>query len=63
MKNENILEVIDTLGEMIVNYKTTIAVNEYEIKKLKQKLEAVEQYIEFYTEQNLSELDYKETIK
>ena len=52
MKANNILEVIEKLGEIIINNNTTISVLEYENKKLREQIERVEKYISFYEEQN-----------
>ena len=38
----SIIKVIEALGETIINYKTQIALNEYEITKLKEKIEELE---------------------
>lgn len=38
----SIIKVIEVLGEAIINYKTQIACNEYEITKLKEKIEELE---------------------
>lgn len=46
MKAENILAVIDKLGEMIIHSNNNVAYLEYENQKLKEKLEKVERYIE-----------------
>ena len=52
MKADNILAVIEKLGEIIINGNTTISILEYENKKLKEQIERVEQYINYYEEQN-----------
>jgi hypothetical protein len=48
MKADNVLAVIEKLGEIIINSNTTISVLEYENKKLKEQVERVEQYIDYY---------------
>ena len=48
MKADNIVAVIEKLGEIIINSNTTISVLEYENKNLKERIERVEQYIEYY---------------
>ena len=53
MKTDNILAVIEKLGEIIINNNTTISVLEYENKKLKEQIERVDQYIDYY-EKNVS---------
>lgn len=63
MKAENIIAVIEKLGEIIIHNKNDISYLEYENKKLKDKIEKVEQYIEYYTEQSINDGDYKDAIK
>lgn len=63
MKAENILAVIEELGTIIINYKTEIAVNKYEKEKLKKQLESVEQYLDYYSDNEITESDYKEQLE
>lgn len=46
---ENILTVIDELGALINKYKDEIRYKDYEIERLRNKIEAIEQYAEFYS--------------
>ena len=46
------LTIIEVLSDIIIEDKK-------ELKKLKQKIERIEQYIEFYTD---GESDYKEVV-
>lgn len=63
MKSKNILEVIDKLGEIIIHSNNDISFLKYENKKLKEQLEKVDQYISYYTEQSITDDDYKKAIK
>lgn len=49
------LTIIEVLSDIIIEDKK-------ELKKLKQKIERIEQYIDFYTDSDISENDYKEVI-
>lgn len=49
------LTIIEVLSDIIVEDKK-------ELKKLKRKIELIEQYIEFYTDDHVSEDDYKEVV-
>ncbi len=49
------LTIIEVLSDIIIEDKK-------ELKKLKQKIERIEQYIEFYTDEHVSENDYKDVI-
>ena len=49
------LTIIEVLSDIIIEDKK-------ELKKLKQKIERIEQYIEFYTDNEISEGDYKEVV-
>lgn len=63
MKADNIVAVIEKLGEIIIHNKNDISYLEYENKKLKEQVEKVEQYINYYTEHNITDEEYKEVIK
>ena len=63
MKADNILAAIEKLGEIIIHNNNNISYLEYENKNLREKIEKLEQYIDFYTEQDITDNDYKEVIK
>lgn len=63
MKEKNILAVIDELGEMITKYKEDIKFKDFEIERLEKKIQSIESYIAFYSEEHIEENDYKEVIK
>lgn len=46
---ENILLVIDELGNLLSKYKDEIKYKDYEIERLKNKIEQIEQYVEYYS--------------
>lgn len=48
---ENILVVIEELGNLLSKYKDEIKYKDYEIESLKKKIEQIEQYIEFYSKE------------
>lgn len=48
---ENILIVIDELGNLLSKYKDEIKFKDYEIDSLKKKIESIEQYIDFYSKE------------
>lgn len=48
---ENILTVIDELGSLLTKYKDEIKYKDYEIERLKKKIEQIEQYIDFYSKE------------
>lgn len=48
---ENILVVIDELGNLLNKYKEDIKYKDYEIETLKKKIEQVEQYVEYYSKE------------
>jgi hypothetical protein len=48
---ENILIVIDELGNLLSKYKDEIRYKEYEIDSLKKKIEQLEQYSNFYSQE------------
>ena len=50
--NEYVIKVIESLGEMLTNKDNKITCQEYEIKRLKNKIEAIEQYVDFYSKGN-----------
>lgn len=62
MKADNILAVIEKLGEIIIHNRNDISYLEYENKKLKAQVEKIEQYISYYTEADISDIDYKDAI-
>lgn len=55
MESEKYLQIIDILGDVIIEDKR-------ELKKLKQKIEHLEQYIEFYTDDHITEEDYRKKV-
>lgn len=61
-KEEKYLKVIEGIGELLFKKDNQIQINEFEIKNLKKKLEAIEQYAEFYSD-NVTNEDYKKAIK
>lgn len=62
--NENIIKVIESLGEMLANKDNKIACQGYEIERLQKKIEAIEQYADFYSSgSNTTEQTYKEVSK
>lgn len=48
---ENILIVIDELGNLLNKYKDEIKYKDYEIESLKKKIESIENYIDFYSKE------------
>lgn len=48
---ENILTVINELGGLLERYKDEIRYKEYEIDSLKKKIEQLEQYSNFYSQE------------
>ena len=48
---ENILVVIEELGNLLSKYKDEIKYKDYEIDSLKKKIEQIEQYIDFYSKE------------
>lgn len=48
---ENILTVIDELGSLLTKYKDEIKYKDYEIERLKKKIEQIEQYVDFYSKE------------
>ena len=46
--NDKYLKIIETLGEVIINKDLSNSVLKYENEQLKAKLEAVEQYVNYY---------------
>lgn len=48
---ENILIVIDELGSLLTKYKDEIKYKDYEIERLKKKIEQIEQYVDFYSKE------------
>lgn len=62
MENNNILTVIDELGALIEKYKTEIKFQKYEIENLNKKITQIENYIDFYTEDTITQEDYKKAV-
>lgn len=60
MSEQNILEVIEELGKLLKKYKDDIKYKDIEIEHLKNKIERIESYIAFYSEDSVTETDYKE---
>lgn len=48
---ENILTVIDELGNLLNKYKDEIKYKDYEIESLKKKITEIENYIDFYSKE------------
>lgn len=48
---ENILTVIDELGALIDKYKGEIKLKDWEIERLKGKIEQIEAYQSFYSKE------------
>lgn len=63
MDNKNILTVIDELGALLEKYKTEIQIKDWEIERLNKKINQVEGYINFYSEDTVTQEDYKKAIK
>ena len=63
MKSENILAVIDELGSIIINYRTTVAIDKYERERLEKTIIEIEQHIESYLDNDPTEAEYKDLIK
>ena len=63
MKSENILAVIEELGSIIINYRTTVTLDKYEREKLEKKVLDIEQHIESYLDNEPTEMEYKELLK
>ena len=61
--SENILTIIDELGVIISKYKDDIKYKDIEIEHLRKKIESIESYIDFYTDNKITDQDYKEVIK
>jgi hypothetical protein len=49
MNEKNILEVIDELGYLLDKYKNEIKFKDYEIERLNNKIKAIEDYTNFYS--------------
>lgn len=47
----NILVVIEELGDLLSKYKDEIKYKDYEIESLKKKIEQIENYIDFYSKE------------
>lgn len=50
MIETNILKVLDELGALLIKYNNDIKYKDYEIKRLKNKIESIESYIDFYSD-------------
>ena len=48
---ENILIVIDELGSLLNKYKDEIKLKEWEVERLKKKIEQIENYVDFYSKE------------
>ena len=48
---ENILTVIDELGALIEKYKGEIEIKDWEIKRLKNKIEQIENFANSYSKE------------
>lgn len=62
MNEKNILLVIDELGSLLEKYKHEIKYKDIEIEHLHKKIERIESYIAFYSEDQVTETDYKEAV-
>ena len=62
MNEMNILTVIDELGSLLGKYKQEIHYKDIEIEHLHKKIERIESYIAFYSEDTVTEADYKEVV-
>lgn len=51
MEFNHILNVIDELGKALKDKDTKIKFQEYEIERLKKKIESIEQYVDFYSKE------------
>lgn len=51
MENKNIITVIEELGEIISKYKDDIKFKDYEIERLNNKIETIEKYVNFYSDE------------
>ena len=60
--SDKYLKVVEVLGEAIINNELKLSVLEYENKRLKEKLESIEAYLNFYSEncENLSKEENNE---
>lgn len=63
MEEKNILTVIEELGAMLDKYKSDIKYKDYEIKQLKNKIQSIESYVDFYTENTTTKTDYQKAVK
>lgn len=63
MEEKNIITVIEELGAMLDKYKSDIKYKDYEIERLKKKIQSIESYIDFYAEDNITNTDYKKAAK
>lgn len=63
MQFNNILMVIDELGAILEKYKGEIKMKDWEIERLNKKITQIENYIDFYAENTITEEDYKKAIK
>lgn len=63
MDNKNILTVIDELGALLEKYKDEIQIKDWEIERLHKKIKDIESYIDFYSEETITQEDYKKAIK
>lgn len=58
------LKVLEGLGELLLNRDDKIQFNEFEIKSLKKKIEAIEKHLDFYINPTeTTNEDYKKMIK
>lgn len=60
MDNKNILIIIDELGSLLGKYKDEIKYKDFQIEHLRNKIESIENYIAFYSEDTVTDEDYKE---
>lgn len=51
MEHKNILNVIDELGALIEQYKDEIEIKDWEIKRLKTKIEDIEKFANSYSKE------------
>lgn len=63
MQEKNILAVLDELGAMIIKHKNDIKYKDIEIESLRKKIERVEQYANFYSENTVEKDEYCKAMK
>lgn len=51
MDSNNIITIIEELGEIISKYKNEIKYKDYQIDNLKKKIEQIESYLDYYSKE------------